>query len=71
MYKLAAYHTVEYIDLPVHKIIQKAIHNSSKPDLAIAVCDDAKSRGVKSIPPLLIDAFSKIIKASNNLDPTL
>lgn len=71
VYKLAAYHTVEYIDLPVHKIIQKAIHNSSKPDLAIAVCDDAKSRGVKSIPPLLIDAFSKIIKASNKLDPTL
>lgn len=68
VYKLAAYKTVEHIDLPVHKIIQKAIQNSSKPDLAIAVCDYAKSKGIKAIPHLLIYAFSKIIKASNKFD---
>lgn len=64
VYKRAAYNTTEHIDLPVHQIIKKAIHKSSKPDLAIAVCDDAKSRGTKAIPRLLIDTFAKIIKAS-------
>ena len=37
VYKLAAYNTVAHIDMSVPKIIQKAIHKSSKPDLAIAV----------------------------------
>lgn len=67
VYKLAAYNTVQHIDMPVAKIIQKAIHRSSKPDLAIAVCDDAKSRGVGAIPRLLIDTFAKIVKSSMQL----
>ncbi|MWN89283.1 DUF2813 domain-containing protein [Gilliamella sp. Pra-s65] len=64
VYKLAAYNTTQHIDLPVHQIIQKAIHKSSKPDLAIAVCDDAKLRGIDAIPRLLMDTFAKIIKTS-------
>ncbi|MCO6551605.1 MAG: DUF2813 domain-containing protein [Gilliamella sp.] len=67
VYKLAAYNTTEHIDLPVHQIIQKAIHKSSKPDLAIAICDDAKSRGINAIPRLLMDTFSRIISSSKGL----
>lgn len=67
VYKLAAYNTVQYIDMPISKIIQKAIHRSSKPDLAIAICDNAKSRGVSAIPNLLMDTFAKIVKASKDL----
>jgi putative ATP-dependent endonuclease of the OLD family len=67
VYKLAAYNTVAHIDMSVPNIIQKAIHKSSKPDLAIAVCDDAKQRGVTAIPKLLTDTFAKLVKASNAL----
>ncbi|OCG20651.1 DUF2813 domain-containing protein [Gilliamella sp. App4-10] len=67
VYKLAAYNTTQHIDLPVHQIIQKAIHKSSKPDLAIAICDDAKSRGINAIPRLLTDTFANIIKVSKAL----
>ncbi|OCG25482.1 hypothetical protein A9G11_02335 [Gilliamella sp. wkB108] len=68
VYKLAACNTVQHIDMSVPKIIQKAIHKSSKPDLAIAVCDDAKSRGVEAIPHLLKETFAKVVKASKDWD---
>ena len=67
VYKLAAYNTVAHIDMSVPKIIQKAIHKSSKPDLAIAVCDDAKARGITAIPRLLTDTFAKLVKTSKSL----
>ena len=67
VYKLAAYNTVAHIDMSVPKIIQKAIHKSSKPDLAIAVCDDAKTRGITAIPRLLTDTFAKLVKTSKSL----
>ena len=67
VYKLAAYNTVAHIDMSVPKIIQKAIHKSSKPDLAIAVCDDAKARGATAIPRLLTDTFAKLVKTSKSL----
>ena len=67
VYKLAAYNTVAHIDMSVPKIIQKAIHKSSKPDLAIAVCDDAKARGKGAIPRLLTDTFAKLVKTSKSL----
>ena len=67
VYKLAAYNTVGHIDMSVPKIIQKAIHKSSKPDLAIAVCDDAKARGATAIPRLLTDTFAKLVKTSKSL----
>ncbi|PXY91244.1 DUF2813 domain-containing protein [Gilliamella apis] len=67
VYKLAAYNTIAHIDMSVPKIIQKAIHKSSKPDLAIAVCDDAKARGITAIPRLLTDTFAKLVKTSKSL----
>ncbi|OTQ75261.1 MULTISPECIES: DUF2813 domain-containing protein [unclassified Gilliamella] len=67
VYKLTAYNTVAHIDMSVPKIIQKAIHKSSKPDLAIAVCDDAKARGITAIPRLLTDTFAKLVKTSKSL----
>ncbi|WP_392560358.1 DUF2813 domain-containing protein [Orbus mooreae] len=62
VYKMMGYGTIEHIDLPVHKIIQKAIHKSSKPDLAIAICDDVKERGVDVIPTLLKYMFNRVVK---------
>ncbi|RKS87161.1 putative ATP-dependent endonuclease of OLD family [Orbus hercynius] len=62
VYKMASYGTSEHIDLPIHRIIQKAIQKSSKPDLAIAVCDDAKTRGASVIPSLFKDTFSLVVK---------
>lgn len=68
VYKMAGYATTEHIDLPVSRIIQKAIHKTSKPDLAIEVCDDAKKRGIESIPTLLRHTFNKVVKLAQELD---
>lgn len=62
IYKMAGFGTTERIDLPINRIIQKAIHKSSKPDLAIEICDDAKKRGVDAIPTLLKYTFKKVVK---------
>lgn len=62
VYKMMGYGTTAHIDLPVNRIIQKAIHKSSKPDLAIAICDDAKMRGSDAIPSLLKYMFNRVIK---------
>lgn len=43
------------------RIIIKAIHRASKPDLAIEVAMEAGKRGVESIPPLLRKMFSRVI----------
>lgn len=67
VYKMIGYATTEHIDLPVHKIIKKAIHKSSKPDLAIAICDDVKRRGVEAIPSLLKQMFNKVVKLAKVL----
>ena len=42
------------------RIIDKAIHRTSKPDLAIDVALAASQRGVGSIPPLLRQMFSRV-----------
>ncbi|MFZ4832649.1 DUF2813 domain-containing protein [Rouxiella sp. Mn2063] len=42
------------------RVIEKAIHRSSKPDLAIDVAMEAGQRGVESIPPLLRKMFSRV-----------
>jgi len=42
------------------RIIDKAIHRTSKPDLAIDVALAASQRGVSSIPPLLRQMFSRV-----------
>lgn len=66
IYKLAAYNTNQHIDMSMSKIIQKAIHKRSKPDLAIAVCDYVKSCGMNVIPSLLIKTFAKIVNMSKD-----
>ncbi|CNI57003.1 ATP-dependent endonuclease [Yersinia rohdei] len=43
------------------KVIEKAIHRTSKPDLAIEVTNQARERGVESIPPLLKKMFSRVV----------
>ncbi|MCQ4856656.1 hypothetical protein NE471_26465, partial [Escherichia coli] len=39
----------------------KAIHRSSKPDLAIEVVMEAGRRGVDSVPTLLKKMFSRVL----------
>lgn len=43
----------ENVPMNLRKIISKAIHRSSKPDLAIEVAMEAGRRGVESVPALL------------------
>lgn len=59
------YHNVaavpQHAQMPVRRVIQKAIHRSNKPDLAIAVAMDAVSLGASSVPPLLKSLFSRVL----------
>lgn len=59
------YHRVAQIPENIHikprRVIVKAIHRASKPDLAIEVAMEAGKRGVESIPPLLRKMFSRVI----------
>ncbi|PWC10401.1 ATP-dependent endonuclease [Brenneria roseae subsp. americana] len=51
----------EKVPLSMHKIIVKAIHRSSKPDLAIEVAMEAASMGGDAIPPLIRSMFSRVL----------
>ena len=64
VYKEIAYGSSEFVNIPVHEIIQKAVQKSSKPDLALAVCDYARVRGARVIPNLLQKTFKKVIDLS-------
>lgn len=64
VYKEIAYGSSEFVNIPVHEIIQKAIQKSSKPDLALAVCDYARVRGARVIPSLLQKTFKKVVELS-------
>lgn len=46
----------------MHKAITKAIHQASKPGLAIAVALDAAERGRSAIPPLLQQMFAEVLQ---------
>lgn len=48
------------VPMSPRRIIDKAIHRSSKPDLAIDVALAASLRGTSSIPPLLRQMFSRV-----------
>jgi len=48
------------VPMAPRRIIDKAIHRSSKPDLAIDVAMAAAQRGTASIPPLLRQMFSRV-----------
>ena len=45
---------------PTRRVIIKAIQRSSKPDLALAVANNAAQRGIDSIPSLLKSMFSRV-----------
>ncbi|QRN36706.1 ATP-dependent endonuclease [Pectobacterium carotovorum] len=51
----------EKVPLSMHKIIIKAIHRSSKPDLAIEVAMEAAAMGSDAIPPLIRSMFSRVL----------
>ncbi|NIF32549.1 ATP-dependent endonuclease [Enterobacter sp. Cy-643] len=51
----------ENVPMNLRRIITKAIHRSSKPDLAIEVALEAGRRGVDAVPPLLRKMFSRVL----------
>lgn len=59
------YHRVAQLpmNIPMNmwRVITKAIHRSSKPDLAIEVAMEAGRRGVDAIPTLLKKMFSRVL----------
>ena len=59
------YHRVaqlpENIPMNMRRVITKAIHRSSKPDLAIEVAMEAGRRGTDAVPPLLKKMFSRVV----------
>ena len=59
------YHRVAQLPITIpmnmRRVITKAIHRSSKPDLAIEVAMEAGRRGVDAIPALLKKMFSRVL----------
>ena len=59
------YHRVaqipENMPMNMRRVIPKAIHRSSKPDLAIEVAMEAGRRGVDAVPTLLKKMFSRVL----------
>ncbi|SCC57671.1 ATP-dependent endonuclease [Kosakonia oryziphila] len=59
------YHRVaqlpENVRMNMRRVIIKAIHRSSKPDLAIEVAMEAGRRGIDAVPPLLRRMFSRVL----------
>lgn len=49
------------VPMNTQKIITKAIHRSSKPDLAIEVAMEAGRRGIDAVPPLFRKMFSRVV----------
>lgn len=59
------YHRVaqipDNVPMNMRRVISKAIHRSSKPDLAIEVAMEAGRRGVDAVPTLLKKMFSRVL----------
>ncbi|PLM05881.1 ATP-dependent endonuclease [Klebsiella pneumoniae] len=59
------YHRVaqipDNVPMNMRRVITKAIHRSSKPDLAIEVAMEAGRRGVVAVPTLLKKMFSRVL----------
>ncbi|AFJ47621.1 ATP-dependent endonuclease [Shimwellia blattae] len=51
----------ESVPMNMRRVITKAIHRSSKPDLAIEVAIEASHRGAESIPGLFRKMFSRVL----------
>ncbi|ECD4772199.1 ATP-dependent endonuclease [Salmonella enterica subsp. enterica] len=55
------------VPMNTRKIITKAIHRSSKPDLAIEVAMEAGRRGIDAVPPLFRKMFSRVVWLARGL----
>ncbi|HHB7634612.1 ATP-dependent endonuclease [Klebsiella pneumoniae] len=59
------YHRVaqipDNVPMNMRRVITKAVHRSSKPDLAIEVAMEAGRRGVDAVPTLLKKMFSRVL----------
>lgn len=49
------------VPMPPRRIIEKAIHRTSKPDLAIEVAMAAGERGIESVPMIIRKMFSRVL----------
>ncbi|WP_017347011.1 ATP-dependent nuclease [Pantoea sp. A4] len=54
-------HLPSNVPMNARRIITKAIHHASKPELAIAVAMSAAERGPSAIPPLLNSLFARVM----------
>lgn len=50
----------------MRRVITKAIHRSSKPDLAIEVAMEAGRRGVESVPTLLKNVLPRAVAGARS-----
>ncbi|AGH82434.1 ATP-dependent endonuclease of the OLD family protein [Psychromonas sp. CNPT3] len=60
-YQAAGLNNRELGSLSRQKVIYKAVHKHSKPELALAITSAASERGADSIPPLLKRLFARLI----------
>ncbi|ABM02069.1 ATP-dependent endonuclease of the OLD family protein [Psychromonas ingrahamii 37] len=62
VYLEAAHYTEKDLArITTHKIIDKAVHKYSKPELGLAIANAVEERGTDSIPPLLKRLFSRLV----------
>lgn len=54
-------HLPDNVPMNTRRVITKAIHHSSKPDLAIEVAMEAGRRGIDAVPPLFKKMFSSVV----------
>lgn len=57
----ANYTDQDLVRLSVNKIIDKAVHRYSKPELGLAIASAVEERGAESIPPLLKRLFARLV----------
>ncbi|MGB5444252.1 MAG: ATP-dependent endonuclease [Psychromonas sp.] len=59
--KAGNYEEKDLTRLAANKIIDKAVHRYSKPELGLAIASAVEERGADSIPPLLKRLFSRLV----------
>jgi putative ATP-dependent endonuclease of OLD family len=59
--KAAKYEEKDLARLAVNKIIDKAVHRYSKPELGLAIASAVEARGVDSTPLLLKRLFARLV----------
>lgn len=57
----ASYTEKDLVRLTVNKVIEKAVHKYSKPELGLAIASAVEERGADSIPPLLKRLFARLV----------